>query len=132
MLWILYELPETSAKTRLGQKSRDDASGAPAPIIPAENRALDLERVHEVKKVNSEGRLLARARRLDLEEPRRPVAAQIGDDHPRPSLRKDWRGLIIGMNVVGETVAENARPAGRGSIFQVGDGKNAGVDRLDG
>ena len=132
MLWMLYELPETSATTRLGQKRGDDAGGAPAPIIAAENRALDSERVHEVKKVHAEGRLLARARRLGLEEPRRPVAAQIRNDHPRPGLRKDRRGLIIGMRVVGKAVAHDARPAGRGSVFQIGDGKNAGVDRLDG
>ena len=115
-----------------GQKSGDDASGAPAPVIPAENRALDLERVHEVKKVHAEGRLFARAGRPGTEEPRQPIAAQIGNDDPRPGLRKDWRGLIIGMDVVREVVAEDARPAGRGSIFQVGDGKDAGVDRLDG
>ena len=114
------------------QKRGDDASGAPAPIVAAENRALDLERVHEIKKVHAEGRLLARARRLGLEEPRRTVAAQVGNDHPRPGLSKDRRGLIIGMGVVREAVPHDARPAGRGSIFQVRDGKNAGVDRLDG
>jgi hypothetical protein len=40
--------------------------------------------------------------------------------------------VIIDMDVIGETVAHDARPAGCGSIFQVGDGKNAGIDRLDG
>ncbi len=114
------------------QKRGDDASGAPTPIVAAENRAFDLERVHEIKKVHAEGRLLAGTRRLGLEEPRRAVAAQVGNDHPRPCMRKDRRGLIIGVRVVREAVPHDARPAGRGAVFQVGDGKNAGVDRLDG
>ena len=113
------------------QKRCDDARSAPAPIVAAENCALDFERVHEVEKVHAEGCLLARARRLGFEEPRRTVAAQIRHDHARPGLRKDRRGLIIGVGVVREAVTQDARPARRGSIFQISDGKNAGVNRLD-
>ena len=58
-----------------------------------------------------------------MKEPRRPVAAQVGNDHPRPSLRKDWRRLIIGMRVVREAMAKDAGPAGRRSVFQVADGE---------
>ena len=116
----------------LGQESGDNASGPPAPIIPAENRALDPERVHEVEKVDAKRRLLARAGRCGAEEPRRSETAQIGNDHPRAGLREDWRGLIIGVHVVRETVAENAWPAGGGSIFKVGDLERAGFDRMHG
>jgi hypothetical protein len=61
--------------------------------------------------------------RLGLQEPHGPVAAQIGNDHPRPGLRQDRRGLIIGMGVVREGVAHDARPAGGRPVFQVSDGK---------
>ena len=101
------------------QKSGDDASSSPAPVIPAEHGALDLERVHEVEKVDAESRLLARAGLVWRQKPCWPVAAQIWNNHPRPGPREEWRGLIIGVDVVGKTVAENARPSGRGSIFQV-------------
>ncbi len=86
---------------------RNDTGGAPAPIVAAENGAYDLEGVHQRQKVGPKRRLLARARGLRLKEPRRPVAAQVGNDHPRPSLRKDWRRLIIGMRVVREAMAKD-------------------------
>ncbi len=114
------------------QKRGNDASGAAAPIVAAKNRAFDLERVHEIKKVHAKGRLLARTGRAGTEEPRRPIAAQIWNDEPRPSLRKDGRRLIISMDIVREAVAQDARPARRGSVLQIGDGKHACADRFDG
>ena len=116
----------------LRPKRRDDARRPPAPIVAAEHGALDMERVHQRLEVRAKGRLLARTRRLGREEPRRPVAAQIGNDDPRPGLSQDRGGLGIGVDVVREAVPQDAGPAGRRAIFQIGDGKNAGVDRLDG
>ena len=115
----------------LRPQRRDDAAGPAAPIVTAEHRALDPERVHQRQEVRAERRLLAGARRARGQEPRRPVAAQIGNDDPRPGFGEERRRFGVGVDVVWEAVAENARPAGRGSIFQIGDGKNAGVDCLD-
>ena len=101
----------------------DDAGGAAAPVVAAEYGALDVERLRHRQKVRAERRLLAQARRLGLEEPRGPAAAQIGSDDPRLGFGQHRGYVRIGVRVVRETVAENARAARGGYLFQAADGE---------
>src|SRR5262249_2711997 len=60
-----------------------DAGGATAPIIAGERSPLDIERIEKLQEVMAECGLLARPRRSRIEKPGRPVAAQIGYEHPQ-------------------------------------------------
>ena len=122
MLWMLYELPETSATARMGNRAATMQAARPPRIYPPRTARSILSASMKSRRSTPRA-ACSPTRRLGLQEPRRTVAAEIRNDHPRPGLRKDWRGLIIGARVVGKPVADDARPAGRGSVFQIGDGK---------
>src|SRR5258708_2373247 len=64
----------------LGPQRRQDAGGAPAPVVTDMRSALDLKRVHELEEIMGKSSLLARAWRLGFEKAGRPVAPQIGND----------------------------------------------------
>ncbi len=111
---------------------RNDTGGAPTPIVAAENGAYDLEGVHQRQKVGPKRRLLARARGLRLKETRRPVAAQVGNDHPRPQPAQGLAPSDHRHAGRKGSHGQGYRPAGSRSVFQVADGKNAGPDRFGG
>jgi hypothetical protein len=94
-----------------GPERRDDAGRSPAPVVPAEYGSFDSKRVHQREQVRAERRLLARARRRLGEKARRPIAAQIGNDDPRPGFGEDRRDFGVGVDVVREAVAHDAGPA---------------------
>ncbi len=67
----------------LRMQRRHHAGRAPAPVVTADDRAFDTERIHEGQQIGPQRRLLARAQRLRGAKPRRPVAAQPRHQHPR-------------------------------------------------
>ena len=129
---MLYEIARDERDDALGPERRDHAGRPPAPVAAGEDRALETKRVHQRQKVGSEGRLLARARRLRRQEPGRSKTAQIGNDHAGAGFGEDRRGLRIGVNVVGKPVTEDAGPALGGAVLFIGDLEDAGPDRLVG
>ncbi len=112
-------------------QGRNHAGRATAPIVAAQHRALDVERVQERDQVRAEGPLLARTRRVRIQKTSRPEAAQIRDDHPRSGFGEFRGDFGIGVDIVGEAVAQHARPAVGGAVLLVGDPKDAGVDCLE-
>ncbi len=113
-------------------KRCDNAGRASAPVVAAEDRLLDLKRVHERQKVCAERGLLPRARRQRRQEPRGPEAAQIGDDDQGPGFNEGRRRLCVGVRVIGKAVAEDAGPTVGGTVLLVGDAQNARVDGFEG
>src|SRR5574337_422894 len=113
----------------LGPKRGHDAGRAPAPVVAAENRALDFERVEKRQEVGAERRLLARARRRLAQKSRRPEAAQVWHDDPRPGFRQDRRDLGIGARIVRKAVAHHARPAVGGAESARGNPEHGGVGK---
>src|SRR5262249_34208288 len=69
------------AVAALGPERCDDVGAPRAPIEPCEDGPLDLERVHQRRDVRGEGCLLAVTEGLLGEEARRPVPAEVRDDH---------------------------------------------------
>src|SRR5262249_19176332 len=66
----------------LRPQGRDDVGGSSAPVETGEDGALDLESVHEIDGVDGERRWLTVPHGVVRAEARRPVTAQVRDDHP--------------------------------------------------
>ena len=97
---------------------------------PAEDRPLDLERIHQSDDIESDHRLLAIAEGVAGKKARRAIAAQIGDDHPVARLRKPRRNVDIAVNVVGPAVQKHDRRTIARASFSVSDIQDAGIDLL--
>ena len=72
------------ARRPASEKERRRCKRLARPSHTRRARRADLERVHEVEKVDAKRRLLARARRVWRQELCWAAAAQIGNNHPRP------------------------------------------------
>ena len=107
---------------------RDDAGGAPAPVIAAQDRIGDTERIHHLLQVVAERRLLARAHGVVRKEPCRTVAAQVRHDHAASGQQRQH--FVEGARVVGKAVQQDHRRAL--AAFLVGDVERRGADVLDG
>jgi hypothetical protein len=104
----VWMAPETiQPGNALGPQCRDDAGGPPAPIVPGKDGLIQPEGVGEIGEVVAEHRLLARARPLGIEKPRRPIAAQIRHQHAPFCGSEAWRDGVIGVHVVGKTVEQD-------------------------
>ena len=108
----------------------DDVGGARAPVAAAEDRLLDLERIHQRDDVDGERRLLAVARRRSRKEARRAIAAQIRDDHPVAGRGQQRRDVDIAVDVVGPAVQQDDRRAVGRTVLGIADIQNAGIDLL--
>jgi hypothetical protein len=117
---------------RCGHKCRYDAGGAPAPIVSGENRPFQPERVHKIREIVSECRLLTRSRRTGIEKPGRTVPAKVRHQHARAARREGRRDPVISVYVVGKTMQQNDRPARYRAALFVSDLERRGAEPLHG
>jgi hypothetical protein len=92
-----------------------------APIVAGQNGALNPESVEEIDQITAERSLLPAAHRRWEKKARRTEAAQVGNDHACARCRQTWRDLVIGVDVVRETMREDdgqplAGPSSRRAI----------------
>ena len=102
-----------------------DARRAAAPVVSADDRAIEGERVDQREEVGAKGRLLAGARRIRREERRRAVAAHVRHDHARTGGRQARRDLVVAARVVWKAVDEHDRPAVGRAVLLVRDIEHA-------
>ena len=84
----------------------DDVGRARPPVISGQDRVLDPEGVHQADDVVSDRRLFTAPERVGVEEPRRTVAAQMGDDHPVSGRAEPGGDIHIAVDVVRPAVQQ--------------------------
>src|SRR5689334_9196225 len=105
----------------LGPEHTGDVGRARAPIETGEDRAVDLERIHECDRVDGERRGLAVAERLIGKKARRAVAAYIRHEHAVSGGREQRRDLDEAVNIIGPAVEQDHHRAVARPRFCVGD-----------
>src|SRR2546426_638007 len=100
----------------LGGQDRRDARGPASPIVSSQGGRAYTERVHEIEEVLADGSLLGHAWRRGVQEARRPIAAQVRNQHAIASGDEPRRHAVERSHVVGEPVQQD-------------DGKTAGGAR---
>ena len=71
-----------------GPEYRHDVSRPPSPIEAGEYRLMNLKSIHKTYDVEGKHRLLAIPESLTGQKTRRPIAAQMRDDHSVSGRRK--------------------------------------------
>ena len=89
------------------------------PIETAKDSFLDIKGVHQGDDVERKHGRLAIPEGVAGEEARRPIAAQIGDNHPVAGRRQQRRDIDKAVYVVGPSVQQNDRRAVDGASFGV-------------
>lgn len=102
-----------------------------APVVAAEHRLLDLERIHKVDDITGQRGRLAVANSLVGQEMRAAVAPGIRDQHPVTLGRQQGRHFAIAVNVIGPAVQKNYHRAIGGADFGVSHTQQPGVDMLE-
>ena len=88
----------------LGGEERGDARGPAAPVVAREAGRREAERAHEVEQVLADRGLLRHPRLGGVEEARRPVAAQVRDEHAAAGGGERRRHVIERVRVVGKAM----------------------------
>ena len=88
----------------LGRQDRRDARGATAPVVAGQRGRREAERGHELEQVLTDRRLLGHAGLLRIEKSRRPVAAQVRDEHAAAGGGERRRHVIERVRVVGKAM----------------------------
>ena len=99
-----------------------------APIEAGDHRLLDLEGVHQIDRVDGQRGLLAVADGVSCKEPRRPIAAQIGNDDAIPGLREQGRDIGEAMDVVRPAMQEKDDGSIALARIDIGEVQRASVD----
>lgn len=122
--------PLIPAPYPLRPQRSDDTSSTTSPVVARQHTPLNLERIHEGHEIVGQHRLLSRARRIERQEARGPVPAQEGCNNVTPRRNKKRRDLIVGVNVIGETVQKQNWCAARGTTLFIGDAEDTRLDPL--
>ena len=117
------------AAAALGPERRDDAGGPPAPVVPDEDRAVEVQGVHEREKIGSQRRLLAGPWRRRIQEPGRPVATQPGSEHPTAQGLEIVERPVVGAGIIGKPVHQHDRDAVHRPTRSIGDLERRRPDR---
>ena len=117
------------AAAALGPERRDDAGGPPAPVVPDEDRAVEVQGVHEREKIGSKRRLLAGPWRRRIQEPGRPVATQPGGEHPAAQGLEIVERPVVGAGIIGKPVHQHDRDAVHRPTRSIGDLERRRPDR---
>ncbi len=108
------------------QRGRD-AGGQAAPVVSGDDRRVEPQGVDQRDQVGSEGGLLSAAEGAGGTEPGGAEAPQVRADHPGAVRGQDRDDLVVGVDVVGEAVRQDDRPAVRRAVLKVGDGQHTGI-----
>jgi len=77
----IVAVDRNKAAHALWPQRRDDARGAPAPVVAGERGAIDGKCIHQFVQIVAERGLLTRARRRPVKKTRRTKTAEIRHDH---------------------------------------------------
>ena len=121
------EQPEAALRPERGE----DAGGAGAPVVADHHRALDPERIEQAELVVRHDRLLRVARRREVDEAGRAMAAQMRHDHATAARGEQQRHVGVAVDVVRVAVHQQHRnPVGRPGLV-VADAQLADADLPD-
>jgi len=112
-------------------KRRQDAGGPTAPVVPGQHGLGEAQRIHQVENIKSQGRLLARARRVGTQKPGLAKTAQPRHNYPATRLCQAGTHCCIGMDVIRKAMQQQHRRASGWAPFLVGDLQRAGLDAVN-
>ena len=118
------------AARALRPQRRDDAGGAPAPVVAGEHGALD-RRAHPSIYRSCRAPPAGRSAACRRQEPRRAEAAQIGHDRPAARCREPRRHLVVAARIVRPAVHQHDRRAAGRAVLLIGDLEHAGANALE-
>jgi hypothetical protein len=110
---------------------RDDTRRASAPVVAGEHGAIDRKRIHQFLEVIAERGLLAGARRLRRQKPRRTESAQIRHDDAATSVGKRRHDFIIATRIVRPPVQQKDRNSIRLAALLICHIERRGADVFD-
>src|SRR6516225_210267 len=110
----------------LWPQRRDDARGAPAPVVAGEHGAIDGKCIHQFVQIVAERGLLTRARRRPVKKTRRTKTAQIRHDHAGAGGDERRENRIIAAGIVGPAMHQKDRRTVRRAALLVSDVKHRG------